>query len=134
MGSVNRVLLVGNLGQAPEMRQTAGGTAVCNLRVATNESYKDKSGQRQERVEWHTVVVFGASAENCAKYLAKGRTVGVEGRLQTRSWEKDGTKKSATEIIADRVIFLGSNGPKGREPGEDDLGPPGEASGVESNF
>jgi single-strand DNA-binding protein len=107
MGSVNKVLLIGNLGADPELKYTQNSKALCNLRVATTDVFKDKSGQRQERTEWHRVTVWGDQAENCSKYLAKGRSVYVEGRLQTRSYDKDGQKHYATDIVADRVVFLG---------------------------
>ena len=108
MGSVNKVILVGNLGADPELKYTPSNRPLCNLRIATTEVYKDKSGQRQEKTEWHRVTVWGDTAENCNKYLAKGRSVYVEGRLQTRSYDKDGQKHYATDVVADRVVFLGS--------------------------
>jgi len=117
MGSVNKVILVGNLGADPELKYTPSSRAVCNLRLATSEVFKDKGGQRQERVEWHRVTVWGDMAENCAKYLAKGRSVFVEGKLQTRSWDKDGQKHYATDVVADRVVFLGGGGGEGRGDG-----------------
>jgi single-strand DNA-binding protein len=109
MGSVNKVILVGNLGADPELKYTPSNRPVCNLSIATNEVFKDKGGQRQERTEWHRVTVWGEQAENCSKYLAKGRMVYIEGRLQTRSWDDktDGKKRYSTEIVADRVTFLG---------------------------
>ena len=110
MGSVNKVILVGNLGADPELKYTPSSRPLCNLRIATTEVYKDKSGQRQEKTEWHRVTVWGDQAENCNKYLAKGRSVYVEGRLQTRSYDKDGQKHYATDVVADRVVFLGSGG------------------------
>jgi single-strand DNA-binding protein len=110
MGSVNKVILIGNLGADPELKYTPSQRPLCNLRIATTEVYKDKSGQRQEKTEWHRVTVWGEQAENCNKYLAKGRSVYVEGRLQTRSYDKDGQKHYATDIVADRVVFLGSGG------------------------
>jgi single-strand DNA-binding protein len=110
MGSVNKVILIGNLGADPELKYTPSQRPLCNLRIATTEVYKDKSGQRQEKTEWHRVTVWGDQAENCKKYLAKGRSVYVEGRLQTRSYDKDGQKHYATDIVADRVVFLGSGG------------------------
>jgi single-strand DNA-binding protein len=111
MGSVNKVILIGNLGADPELKYTPSNRPVCNLSLATNEVFKDKSGQRQERTEWHRVTVWGDSAENCSKYLAKGRTVYIEGRLQTRSWDdKEGKKRYSTEVVADRVVFLGGGG------------------------
>jgi single-strand DNA-binding protein len=110
MGSVNKVILVGNLGADPELKYTPSSRALCNLRIATTEVFKDKGGQRQEKTEWHRVTVWGDQAENCSKYLAKGRSVYVEGRLQTRSYDKDGQKHYATDVVADRVVFLGSGG------------------------
>ena len=110
MGSVNKVILIGNLGADPELKYTPSNRPLCNLRIATTEVFKDKSGQRQEKTEWHRVTVWGDQAENCNKYLAKGRSVYVEGRLQTRSYDKDGQKHYATDIVADRVVFLGSGG------------------------
>jgi single-strand DNA-binding protein len=113
MGSVNKVILVGNLGADPELKYTPSSRPLCNLRIATTDVFKDKSGQRQERTEWHRVTVWGDQAENCSKYLAKGRSVYVEGRLQTRSYDKEGQKHYATDIVADRVVFLGSGGGAG---------------------
>ena len=110
MGSVNKVILVGNLGADPELKYTPSNRPLCNLRIATTDVFKDKSGQRQEKTEWHRVTVWGDTAENCNKYLAKGRSVYVEGRLQTRSYDKDGQKHYATDVVADRVVFLGSGG------------------------
>jgi single-strand DNA-binding protein len=109
MASVNKVILIGNLGADPELRYTPNGNRpVCSLRIATSEVFKDKSGQRQEQTEWHRVTVWGEQAENCNKYLSKGRSVYVEGRLQTRTWDdKDGQKKYSTEVVAERVKFLG---------------------------
>ena len=109
-GSVNKVILVGNLGADPEVRHTQDGTTIVNLRVATSEQWRDRaSGERRERTEWHRVVVWSKQAENCAKYLAKGRSVLGEGRLQTRSWDdkNSGEKKYMTEIVANSVQFLG---------------------------
>jgi single-strand DNA-binding protein len=110
MGSVNKVILIGNLGADPELKYTPSQRPLCNLRIATTEVYKDKAGVRQEKTEWHRVTVWGDQAENCNKYLAKGRSVYIEGRLQTRSYDKDGQKHYATDIVADRVVFLGSGG------------------------
>jgi single-strand DNA-binding protein len=115
MGSVNKVILIGNLGADPELKYTPSSRPLCNLRIATTDVFKDKSGQRQERTEWHRVTVWGDQAENCSKYLSKGRSVYVEGRLQTRSYDKDGQKHYATDIVADRVVFLGSGGAGGGE-------------------
>ena len=110
MGSINKVILIGNLGADPELKYTPSSRALCNLRVATTEVFKDKSGQRQERTEWHRVTVWGEQAENCSKYLSKGRSVYIEGKLQTRSYEKEGQKHYATDVVADRVVFLGGGG------------------------
>ncbi len=108
MASVNKAIILGNLGQDPELRHTASGTAVTTLRIATNEVWNDQQGQRQERTEWHSVVVWGRQAENCHQYLSKGRTVYVEGRLQTRKWQdQSGNDRYTTEIVADRVQFIG---------------------------
>lgn len=109
--SLNKAMIIGHLGADPEMRYTQSGTAVANLRIATNENWTDKSGQRQERTEWHRVVTFGRTAENVGKYLKKGRQVYVEGRLQTRDWEdRDGNKRYTTEIVANTITFLGGGG------------------------
>src|SRR5438477_8045314 len=113
MGSVNKVILVGSLGADPELKYTPSGRAVCNLRIATTDVFKDKSGQRQERTEWHRITVWGDQGENCQKYLSKGRPVYVEGRLQTRTYDKDGQKHYATDVVADRVVFLGGGGGAG---------------------
>jgi single-strand DNA-binding protein len=107
MGSVNKVILIGNLGADPELKYTPSNRPLCNLRIATTEVFKDKSGQRQEKTEWHRVTVWGDQAESCAKYLAKGRSVYLEGKLQTRSYDKDGHKHYTTDVVADRVVFLG---------------------------
>lgn len=119
--SVNKVILVGRLGQNPEVRYTPSGSAVANFSVATNEAWTDKSGQKQERTEWHRVVVWGKLAELCNQYLQKGRQCYVEGRLQTREWtDKDGVKKYSTEVQAQTVQFLGSDraaGSENRAPG-----------------
>lgn len=109
-GSVNMVFVVGYLGADPEVKYTPSGKPVANMSVATSESWKDDRGAKQERTEWHRIVVWGDQAEACGKYLAKGRLVAVQGKLQTRSWEKDGQKRYTTEIRADRVTFLGSAG------------------------
>ena len=109
--SVNKVILIGNLGSDPEVRYTPSGSAVANFSIATNESWKDKNGQDQDRTEWHKIVVWGKQAENCGEYLSKGRTVYIEGRLQTRSWDdKEGNKRYTTEIVATTVQFLGGPG------------------------
>lgn len=116
MGSVNRAMVLGNLGQDPEVRFTPGGQAVCNFSVATNEKWTDKSGHTQERTEWHRIVAWGKTAELCGEYLRKGRQVFIEGKLQTREWtDKEGTKRYTTEIVADRVTFIGGKDEARRE-------------------
>src|SRR5258708_21204444 len=117
MGSINKVILIGNLGADPELKYTPSSRALCNLRVATTEVFKDKTGVKQERTEWHRVTVWGDQAENCSKYLSKGRSVYVEGRLQTRTYDKDGQKHYATDVVADRVVFLAGGGGAGAEGG-----------------
>lgn len=110
MASVNKVLIMGNLGQDPELRYTQSQTAVVTLNVATTDTWT-KDGQRQEQTEWHRVIVWNKQAENCAKYLAKGRSVFIEGKLQTRSWDdKNGQKRYTTEIVASNVQFLPNAG------------------------
>jgi len=110
MGSVNRAIVVGNLGKDPEVRYTQGGQPVANFTVATNEKWTDKtSGQLQERTEWHRIVVWGKLAEICGEYLKKGRQAFIEGRLQTREWtDKEGKKQYSTEIVANNVQFIGA--------------------------
>ena len=109
MASVNKVILVGNLGRDPETRYTTSGDAVTNIRVATTDTWKDKNGEKQERTEWHTVVFFGRQAEIAGEYLKKGKQVYIEGRLQTRKWQdKEGQDRYTTEIVADRMQMLGS--------------------------
>jgi single-strand DNA-binding protein len=113
MASVNKVILIGNLGRDPETRYTTGGDAVTNLRIATTDTWKDKAGEKQEKTEWHTVVLFGRQAEIAGEYLKKGRPVYIEGRLQTRKYtDKEGVEKYSTEIVGDRMQLLG-----GREGG-----------------
>jgi single-strand DNA-binding protein len=111
MGSVNKCILVGNLGRDAELRYTPGGAAVATLNLATTEVWNDKQGQKQEKTEWHRVVVWGKQAESLQEYLTKGKQIYVEGRLQTRQWDdKDGNKKYTTEIKADRITLLGGGG------------------------
>ncbi len=118
MASFNRVVIMGNLGQDPEIRHTQNQVAVCTLNIATTDYRTGADGQRQEFTEWHRVVVWNKQAENCAKYLAKGRSVLVEGRLQTRSWEdKQGQKRYVTEIVAQTVQFIGGGTGAQRERG-----------------
>jgi single-strand DNA-binding protein len=108
MASVNKVILVGNLGRDPEVRFMPNGEAVCNFSIATTENWKDKSGVKQEKTEWHNIVMYRKLAEIAGEYLKKGRPVYIEGRLQTRKWEKDGVTRYTTEIIGDNMQMLGS--------------------------
>jgi len=108
--SVNRVVVVGNLTRDPELRHTPSGMPVCSLRIAVNTRRKDASGQWADKANYFSVSVFGQQAENCAQYLAKGRPVAIDGRLEWREWEQDGNKREAVEIVADSVQFLGSRG------------------------
>lgn len=118
MASLNKVMVIGNLGADPEMRYTANGNAVTTFNVATNESWTDQAGERKERTEWFSVVTWNRLAETCAQYLTKGRSVYVEGRLQTRSWDaQDGQKRYRTEVIAETVRFLGGREGGGSEGG-----------------
>jgi single-strand DNA-binding protein len=112
MGSVNKVILVGNLGRDAELRYTPGGAPVATLNLATTEVWNDKaSGQKQEKTEWHRIVLWGKSAEALSEYLTKGKQIYVEGRLQTRKWQdKDGNDKYSTEIRSDRIVLLGGGG------------------------
>ena len=124
---VNKVILVGNLGRDPEMKYTAGGTALCKFSVATSEVFNDREGNQQERTEWHNIVAWGKLGEICGQYLSKGRQVYVEGSLRTRSWEdQSGNKRYTTEINAREVQFLGSGqgGGGGAGAGSDDFGGP----------
>jgi single-strand DNA-binding protein len=117
--SVNKVILVGNLGRDPEVRFTANGKAVARFSVATSEVWNDTEGTRQERTEWHNVVVWGKQAESCGQYLQKGRQVYIEGSIRSRQYDdKDGNKKYITEVIAQRVQFLGGGraGGAGAQP------------------
>lgn len=108
MASVNKVILLGNLGRDPETRYTTDGSAIANLNIATSETWKDKNGEKQERTEWHRVVLFGRTAEIAGEYLKKGRSVYIEGRLQTRKYtDKDGVEKYSTEIVGDRMQLIG---------------------------
>lgn len=108
MASVNKVILMGNLGRDPEIRYMPNGEAVANFSIATTENWKDKSGAKQEKTEWHNIVMYRRLAEIAGEYLKKGRPVYIEGRLQTRKWEKDGVTRYSTEIIADQMQMLGS--------------------------
>jgi single-strand DNA-binding protein len=111
MGSVNKVILVGNLGRDAELRYTPGGAAVATLNLATTEVFKDREGQRKEDTQWHRVILWGKTAETLQDYLTKGKQIYVEGKLQTRKWkDKDGNDKYTTEIRGDRVVLLSGGG------------------------
>lgn len=116
--SLNKAMLIGNLGGDPELRYTQGGQAVASFSIATNEKWTDKSGNPQERTEWHKITVWGRNAENCGKYLSKGRQVYIEGQIQTNEWkDKEGNKRYTTEINAKVVQFLsgGTDDSRGRQ-------------------
>lgn len=110
MAGVNKAILVGNLGKDPEVRHLESGVMVATFSIATNETYKDKAGERREITEWHNVVTWRGLAEIAEKYLRKGSQIYVEGKLRTRSWEKDGVVRYITEVVADSMIMLGSSG------------------------
>jgi single-strand DNA-binding protein len=125
MGSVNKVILVGNLGRDPELKYTPSGTAVANFTIATNENWKDKDGQKQEHTEWHRVVAFGKLAEICGEHLRKGKQVYVEGAIRSRTYkDREGAEKTAMEIRLDTMVMLGrlegsrSAAPEGAGPKE----------------
>jgi len=122
--SVNKAILVGRLGRDPETRYTSGGQAVCNFTLATDETYKDRAGERQKRTEWHRIVVWGKLAEICQQYLKKGSQVFIEGRIQTRQWDdREGNKRTTTEIVANGMRMLGSKpGGPGAEAPEPEAG------------
>jgi single-strand DNA-binding protein len=129
--SVNKVILVGRLGRDPETRYTGGGQAVANFSVATDESYKDRNGERQKRTEWHKIVVWGKQAEIAQQYLKKGSLVFIEGRIQSREWQdKEGQKRTSFEIVANNFRMLGGRadaagaGAGARGGGEEDFGAP----------
>src|SRR3990170_7410506 len=108
MAGVNKVILVGNLGKDPELRYAPSGMAIANFNIATTETWKDKSGAKQEKTEWHKIVAFNKLAEICGEYLNKGKQVYIEGKIQTRQWEdKDGNKRYTTEIVANTLQMLG---------------------------
>lgn len=136
MAGINKVIIIGNLGKDPELRHTPQGQAVANFPVATSENWNDKNGQRQERTEWHRIVVWGKLAELCGKYLAKGRKAYIEGRLQTRAWDdKDGQKRYTTEIVANTVQFLDSaNASSDRGTAQSGGGDYGSAFGAPPEF
>jgi len=131
MAGVNKAILIGNLGRDPELRYTASGQPVTNFSIATTESWNKKDGSgREEKTEWHRIVAWGRTAELCAQYLSKGRTVYVEGRLQTREWEnRDGQKQRTTEIVANTVQFIGGRGGSGGGAGSSGPGGGGGSGG-----
>jgi single-strand DNA-binding protein len=129
MSGVNKVIIIGRLGQDPEVKYFQDGSAVCNLSVATSQEWKDKNtGEKKEKTEWHRIVAFRKLAELCGQYLAKGRQIYVEGRLQTRQWEKDGQTHYTTEIVANEIQFLGGKSEGNRPPAAspDAYGPVGD--------
>lgn len=124
MASVNKVILVGNLGRDPEMRYMPSGDALASFSIATTDTWKDKNGQKQERTEWHRISMFGKQAEVAGEYLKKGSSVYIEGRLQTRKWQdKEGNERQTTEVVADRMQMLGgrSGGGNTYEVMDDDM-------------
>jgi len=130
---LNKVMLIGRLGSDPEVRYTTNGGAVANFNLATNESWVDKAGQKQEKTEWHRVVVWGKLGELCGQYLSKGRQAFVEGKLQTRDWtDKEGHKRYTTEVVAMNIQFLGAPGEKSAGAGNfatsNDFAPPSQGS------
>jgi single-strand DNA-binding protein len=127
---VNKVILVGNLGQDPELNYTDGGTAVCNMRLATSDVYRDRDGELVETTEWHDVVAWSKLAEICDEYLQKGSQVYFEGQLQTRSWEdRDGNTRYSTEVKAREMLMLGGRGDGGQRPSGGRGGGRGSRSG-----
>jgi len=128
--SVNKVILIGNLGKDPDVKYTPAGAAVAKFSLATNERYKDKEGQWQDRTEWHNIVAWQRTAEIAGEYLKKGRSVYVEGRLQTRSWDdkETGQKKYMTEIVVENLVLLGGKGDSAGEEGG------GRARGASASF
>lgn len=116
--SVNKVILLGHLGKDPELRMTSSQVAVCNFTLATNERRKDSSGNWSDHTEWHTVICFGKTAENCSKYLKKGKQVFIDGKIQTRKWQdKEGKDRYTTEILANSVQFIGAKGESSGDSG-----------------
>ena len=107
MASLNKVILIGNLGKDPELKYTPGGVAVCNFSLATKETWKGQDGNKQEKTEWHNIKIWRKQAEIAAEYLKKGKQIYIEGRIETRSWEADGQKRYMTEIVVDRFLMLG---------------------------
>jgi single-strand DNA-binding protein len=132
MASVNKVILIGNLGRDPEVRHTTGGTAVANFTMATTERWNDPSGERKERTEWHRIVLWAKQAEIAGEYLRKGQQVYIEGSLQTREWtDRDGNKRYTTEVRGQRMMMLGKAGGGDKQPVEAPVG--GDAADVEDD-
>jgi len=136
MASVNKVFLIGNLGRDPEVRYTGSGTAVASLSLATTERFKNKKGEWEDRTEWHDVIFWGRLAEIAGEHLSKGKTVYVEGRLQTRKWQdRDGKDRYTTEIVAEKMVRMSrKEGAKFGEPAEEFNGSPGFAEGEDIPF
>lgn len=130
MSSLNKVMLIGRLGGDPEVRYTASGQAVANCNLATSDKYKDKAGEWQERTEWHRVTFWGRLAEIAGEYLGKGSMIYVEGRLQTREYEKDGIKRYATEIVGERMQMLSSRGERRGDAGQAPVSTGGASGGA----
>jgi len=126
---LNKVLLIGNLGRDPEMRSLPSGQPVANFSLATSRKWKDRDGNRQEQTEWHNIVVFGKQAEIAGQYLTKGKQIYIEGRIQTRNWEKDGVKHYRTEVICDNFQMLGGGGGRGGAQSAD----PGQSAAPEGD-
>jgi single-strand DNA-binding protein len=135
MASLNKVMLIGNLGKDPEVRYTASGTAVASFSIATSERVKNKSGEWEEKTEWHNIVLWSKLAEVAKEYLSKGKTVYIEGRLQTRKWQdRDGKDRWSTEIIGDRMQMLSPKGEGGSRPNRQDESFPGAPSYEDPSF
>ena len=134
MSGVNKVIIVGRLGSDPELKTISNNQTVARLSVATSETWNDRDGNKQERTEWHRIVIWGKLAELCGKYLSKGRQVYIEGRLQTRSWEdQQGQKRYTTEVVANNVQFLGATtGPSQQQENSNDF--PNQSFGPEPSF
>ena len=135
MAGVNKAILIGRLGRDPEVRYTPDGTAVANFSIATSDEWTDKaSGEKKERTEWHRIVVFRRLAEICGEYLSKGRQVYIEGKLQTREWQdKEGNKRTTTEIVAFQMQMLGSRG-SNQSSGPSSYKAPSESSASDSSY
>jgi len=136
MASVNKVILIGNLGKDPELKYTPSGAAVTNFSMATTDRWKDKDGNSQERTEWHNIVLWGRQAEIAKEYLSKGRSVYIEGRIQTRTYDdKDGNKRYFTEIVGERMQFLGGRDstPAANDQGQEAYAPAGNPAGASTD-